>query len=169
MSHGRNAFPYFVVFLFLTLFAAFSFAGVSVSSPTNGATVGTSVHYVATASSSCAKGVAGVGIYTADDHLVHVDNGNKLDETISLSPEPIQPPYRSGTIAVAPRKYRLRLTSPAPPMHFPRMPKPSTTCRRRAAGMAMPYCHRTIPFAPGALPADRKLHGRGAKESARRP
>ena len=86
MSHGRNAFPYFVVFLFLTLFATFSFAGVSVSSPTNGATVGTSVHYVATASSSCAKGVAGVGIYTADDHLVHVDNGNKLDETITLSP-----------------------------------------------------------------------------------
>src|SRR5262245_24955887 len=69
MSHCRYAFPYFVVFLFLTLFAAPSFAGVSVSSPANGATVGTSVHYVATASSSCAKGVSGVGIYTADDRL----------------------------------------------------------------------------------------------------
>ena len=78
--------PISLCFLFLTLFAAFSFAGVSVSSPTNGATVGTSVHYVATASSSCAKGVSGIGIYTGDDHLVHVDNGNKLDETINLSP-----------------------------------------------------------------------------------
>ena len=56
------------------------------SSPTNNATVGTSVHYVASASSSCAKGVSAIGIYTADNALAHVTNGSKLDTTLNLNP-----------------------------------------------------------------------------------
>src|SRR2546430_8030423 len=52
------------IFLFPTL-ATFAFAGVTVKSPSNGATVPTSVHYIATAESpACSKGVGGMGIFT---------------------------------------------------------------------------------------------------------
>ena len=74
------------MFLFTALIASSAFGSVAVSSPTNGATVGTSVHYVASASSSCAKGVSSIGIYTADGVLAHVGNGAKLDTTLNLSP-----------------------------------------------------------------------------------
>jgi hypothetical protein len=48
------------------LFAPAAFAGVTVSSPSNGATVSGSVHYVASATTnSCSKGVGSMGIYTA--------------------------------------------------------------------------------------------------------
>ncbi len=86
MSFWKKAFPYAVAFLFVILINVSSFAGVSVSNPTNGATVGTSVHYVASASSSCSKGVSAIGIYTADNALAHVSNGAKLDATLNLSP-----------------------------------------------------------------------------------
>jgi hypothetical protein len=86
MSQCRKALPYLVV-LFLTAFLAVSaLASVSVSSPTNGATVGTSVHYVASATSSCAKGVSAIGVYTADNALAHVASGSKLDTTLNLNP-----------------------------------------------------------------------------------
>ena len=86
MSFRKKAFPYAVAFLFVILINVSSFAGVSVSNPTNGATVGTSVHYVASASSSCSKGISAIGIYTADNALAHVSNGAKLDATLNLNP-----------------------------------------------------------------------------------
>jgi hypothetical protein len=73
------------IFMFVTL-ASSAFAGVKVSSPANGATVPTSVHYVATAESpDCAKGVGGMGIYTAPYKLAYKVSGAKIDTYLSLS------------------------------------------------------------------------------------
>ena len=46
-------------------------ASVSVSSPANGGSVGTPVQYVATATTTCAKGVAAMGIYSAPGVLAY--------------------------------------------------------------------------------------------------
>ena len=68
------------------LFASISaFAGVTVSSPGNGSTVGTSIHFVADSSTSCSKGVASMGIYPSANWLVYVGNGNHMDTTINLN------------------------------------------------------------------------------------
>jgi hypothetical protein len=69
--------------LLLTLSA---FAGVDVVSPSNGSTVGSPVKFVATASTSCSRGVASIGIYTAPYKLAHVNNGSSLNTSLSLSP-----------------------------------------------------------------------------------
>jgi hypothetical protein len=41
-----------------------AFAGVTLTSPGTGATIASPVHFVAKGSSSCAKGIAAMGIYT---------------------------------------------------------------------------------------------------------
>ena len=62
------------------------FAGVKVSAPSNGATVQSPVHYSASAgSTSCSKGVASMGIYTAPGVLSYVVNGSSLNTDITLS------------------------------------------------------------------------------------
>ncbi len=67
------------------LLAPAAFAGVTVSSPANGATVSASVHYVASATtSSCSKGVASMGIYTAPGVLAYVVDGVSLNTTLTL-------------------------------------------------------------------------------------
>lgn len=63
-----------------------AFAGVTVSSPSNNSTMGTSVHYVAQASTSCSKGVASMGIYPSANWLVYTVQGANLDTTINLNP-----------------------------------------------------------------------------------
>ena len=74
--------------------------GVTVSSPANGSKVGSSVHFVATAgSTSCAKGVASMGIYKAPYQLAYTVSGTKLDTYLNLSADPIPRTLRSGTIA----------------------------------------------------------------------
>src|SRR5690348_15959527 len=73
----------------LTAFLGFSatcFAGVTVSVPATGASVGTSVHFVASSTSSCARGISAMGIYTAPFQLAYVVNGAKLDTTLNLAP-----------------------------------------------------------------------------------
>jgi hypothetical protein len=71
---------YFSICMFL-MAAASALANVSVSSPSNGATVGSPVRYVATATTStCSKGVASMGIYV-DYELVYVVNGARLNTT----------------------------------------------------------------------------------------
>jgi hypothetical protein len=73
------------IFLFAT-WATFAFGGVTVKSPSNGATVPTSVHYVATAESpACPKGVGGMGIYTAPFKLAYRVSGAKIDTFLNLS------------------------------------------------------------------------------------
>jgi len=63
-----------------------SFA-VTVSSPSNGATVSSPVHFVAKAgSTSCSSGVASMGIYKAPGDLAYTVNGTSLDTYLPLSP-----------------------------------------------------------------------------------
>ena len=74
-----------IVFIFLVL-ATSARASVTVSSPSNGATVGSPVPYVATATTStCSKGVASMGIYV-DNQLVYVVNGASLNTQWPLAP-----------------------------------------------------------------------------------
>jgi hypothetical protein len=72
--------------LCLLFIAAPAFARVSVSAPGNGATVQSPVHYVASASSSCAKGVASIGIYTAAGALAYTTQGHTLNTNLNLNP-----------------------------------------------------------------------------------
>ena len=71
----------------LVLFiAASAFAGVTVSSPSNGATVGSSVNFVASATSSCSKGLASMGIYPSANWLVYTTTGSHLNTNVNLNP-----------------------------------------------------------------------------------
>jgi major membrane immunogen (membrane-anchored lipoprotein) len=60
--------------------------GVFVTSPANNSTVGSPANFVATATTSCSKGVASMGIYTAPYQLAYVVNGASLNTSLSLSP-----------------------------------------------------------------------------------
>jgi hypothetical protein len=60
--------------------------GVQVSSPANNSTVSNPAHYVATATTTCAQGVAAMGIYTADNALAYSANGSTLDTNLTLNP-----------------------------------------------------------------------------------
>jgi hypothetical protein len=73
------------ILIFATL-ATFAFAGVTVSTPSNGSTVSSSVHYLAYGSSpACPKGIGGMGIYTAPYKLAYKVSGSKIDTTLNLS------------------------------------------------------------------------------------
>ncbi|HZQ17548.1 MAG TPA: alkaline phosphatase family protein [Terriglobales bacterium] len=61
-----------------------AFAGVSVSSPNTGSTGSSPVHFVASATTSCAKGVSSVGIYTAPYVLSYKVSGAKLNTYLPL-------------------------------------------------------------------------------------
>lgn len=66
--------------------ATTALAGVAVSSPGDGATVGSPVSFVASASTTpCAKGVASMGVYI-NDKLTYVVNGKSLNTKLPLSP-----------------------------------------------------------------------------------
>lgn len=58
---------------------------VSVVSPTGGL-FSSSIHYVASATTTCPKGISAMGIYTAPYKRVYVVKGAKLDTTIKLAP-----------------------------------------------------------------------------------
>ncbi|MGC2195493.1 MAG: hypothetical protein WA628_12520 [Terriglobales bacterium] len=75
----------------LPLFAALAIAipavaGVTVVAPLNKSTVTTKVQYVATATTTCAKGVSAMGIYTAPYVLAYTVSGSTLNTELSLSP-----------------------------------------------------------------------------------
>jgi hypothetical protein len=66
--------------------AARAAAGVAATSPSSGATLGSPVAFVATASTStCSKGVASMGVYI-DDVRVFVVNGTQLNTKLPLNP-----------------------------------------------------------------------------------
>lgn len=74
-----------VCFFAVTVPAAF--AGVNVSAPSNNSTVSSPVHFSATAgSTSCSKGVASMGVYTAPGVLAYVVNGKSLSTDLTLNP-----------------------------------------------------------------------------------
>ena len=67
--------------------------GVQVSSPANNSTVGTTVNFAASAATTCATGVASIGIFTAPGVLAYKVNGATvwvttilLDRSLRLSP-----------------------------------------------------------------------------------
>ncbi len=61
-------------------------AGVSVVVPVNNSNVATSVQYVATATTSCTKGVSSMGIYTAPNVLAYTVNGPSLNTELTFNP-----------------------------------------------------------------------------------
>lgn len=67
----------------LTLHVGSGQTGVSVSSPANNSSVTSPVNFVATASSTCAKGVASMGIYV-DNKLSYTVNATSLNTSLSL-------------------------------------------------------------------------------------
>lgn len=75
--------PLLTILVFAT---ASAFAGVTISSPSNGSTVGTSVNFTASANSSCSKGVGSMGIYPASYQLAYVANGSSLNTSLNLNP-----------------------------------------------------------------------------------
>jgi len=69
------------------IFAAISaFAGVTITTPTNGSTVGSTVSFVASATTSCSKGVGSMGIYPAPYQLAYVSNGAGLNASLPFNP-----------------------------------------------------------------------------------
>jgi hypothetical protein len=73
------------LFLCLFMFAASAFGTVSVSAPTTSST-SSPVHFVATASTSCASGVSSMGIYTAPYVLAYKVAGSSLNTYLTLAP-----------------------------------------------------------------------------------
>lgn len=61
-------------------------AGVSVQAPINNSHVATSVQYVATATTSCSKGVSSMGVYSAPNVLAYTVNGSSLNTELNLNP-----------------------------------------------------------------------------------
>lgn len=77
--------PQSIRIILLASLAMPAFAGVTVNSPSNGATVGSPANYTATSTTGCAKGVASMGVYV-DDDLEYVVNGHSLNTNITMSP-----------------------------------------------------------------------------------
>ncbi len=58
-------------------------SGVYVASPANNSTVSSPANFVATATSTCSKGVASMGVYV-NNNLAYVTNGAKLNTQLNL-------------------------------------------------------------------------------------
>jgi major membrane immunogen (membrane-anchored lipoprotein) len=66
--------------------ASSAFAGVTITSPGNGSTQGTSVNFVASSTTSCSKGVASMGIYPTAYQLAYTVNGASLNTSLNFNP-----------------------------------------------------------------------------------
>ena len=64
-----------------------AFATVTVTSPTPGSTDASPVHYVASATTTCSKGVASMGVYV-NNKLIYVVNSKQLNTSIAMSAGP---------------------------------------------------------------------------------
>jgi len=71
--------------LSVVILAASGFATVNVTSPAIGGTVGSPVHYAATSSTTCSKGVSSMGVYV-DNRLTYVVNGKSLATDVTIAP-----------------------------------------------------------------------------------
>ncbi len=80
-----RSFPLLQLVLLPSLCAVPAFATVTVTSPANGAQVTSPVHYVASATSTCAKGVASMGVYI-NNKLTYVTYTASLNTSITFSP-----------------------------------------------------------------------------------
>ncbi len=73
------------LFAFVVTLAAGAFADVSVQAPKNNSQVTSPVQYIASATTSCPKGVSAMGIYTAPNVLAYKVQGDSLNTELSLS------------------------------------------------------------------------------------
>jgi hypothetical protein len=73
-------------FLLALSWAPWALATVSVSAPTNGSSVATTVQFVASATTSCAAGVSAIGIYSAPGDLAYTTPGNHLNTELFFNP-----------------------------------------------------------------------------------
>ena len=60
--------------------------GIQARSPLGGSTVSSPVHFVASASTSCPKGVAAMGIYTSPFKRAYLTPGSTLDTKLAMDP-----------------------------------------------------------------------------------
>ncbi len=76
--------PFRIILIAMLVMPAF--AGVTVTHPSNGATVSSPTNYAATATTTtCSKGVASMGVYV-DDSLEYVVDGTSLNTNMTISP-----------------------------------------------------------------------------------
>ena len=61
-------------------------SGVTVTTPSNNSQVSSPANYVASATTSCSKGIAAMGVYTSPNQLAYASNGATLNANISLNP-----------------------------------------------------------------------------------
>jgi hypothetical protein len=70
----------------LVCLTSFTYAGVWVSAPSQNSNVATTVQYVAKATTSCSKGIAAMGIYSAPGKLVYLVHKSSLNTLLQFSP-----------------------------------------------------------------------------------
>jgi hypothetical protein len=81
---GKSMKFFSYILVTFALLTSSAFGTVVVSSPSNGSTVGSAVQYIASATTSCSKGVASVGVYV-DNNLAYVVNGTSINTSLSLA------------------------------------------------------------------------------------
>ena len=131
---------------------------VVVNLPPNGEITSLPLHYVASATTSCAKGVSAIGIYTAPGVLKYSQSGPHLDTTLTLPPgnyhtivqewdncggfakTPISVSVIPGGIAVSSPKNKSTVSSP---VHFVATAS-SPTCTNGFSGMVI-YSSPGVP------------------------
>src|SRR4051812_21622942 len=77
--------PFLFVISTVAAHASTATGKVTVTSPAATVSSG-SIHYTATATSTCSKGISAMGIYTAPFKRVYVVRGAKLDTVLKLAP-----------------------------------------------------------------------------------
>jgi len=77
---------YYLPLALCMTWATSAFAVVFVTAPKSNSNVATTVQYVATAQTSCSKGVSAMGIYSAPGKLVYKISGAKINTLLNFSP-----------------------------------------------------------------------------------
>jgi hypothetical protein len=149
---------------------------VSVTSPSANSTVSSPVHFVASAGSSCSKGVASIGIYTAPFQRAYLTDGSKLDTQLSLSPGTYNTVIQSwdkcggtstkpvtitvgnsssgGNVATGTSGSAVKVSVPAPnstvssPVHY--VATATTSCAKGVAAMGIYVNNSLVTTLPGA-------------------
>src|SRR6476620_641236 len=71
-------------FCFVSASSTSAFAGITITSPGSGSTVQSPVHFVASSTSGCSKGIYAMGVYDGSVLMATTD-GAKMDTSVSLS------------------------------------------------------------------------------------
>src|SRR5215510_7657428 len=71
-------------FCFVSITSTSAFAGITITSPSSSSTVQSPVHFVASSTSGCAKGIYAMGVYDGGVLMATTD-GAKMDTSVALS------------------------------------------------------------------------------------